>query len=263
MNIFTRSIFSMRHRPSSRLRRCPAAGFTLAELLISMTVVGLLSGMLAGFYINTTKYTYLSEQKMTINKDMRTITQWMSDDARMANFFVLYASYAVSSRTTASQELLQANSGDFLVFVFYGTPPAGTPVNVRPVIEVVGYYREPYSASNQLAIDPITGAPANLQPVHRFDLTVANGGIPAASYLESVGIPSGATSTTIEALLPNDAAATIASHPIVIQLAKGLADGCLFHNFWGRSVMINGQIVQGNNFMNATNTYNFTVSPRG
>ncbi len=240
-----------------------ASGFTLAELLISMTVVGLLSGMLAGFYTNTTKFTYLSEQKMTINKDMRTITQQMSDDARMANFFVLYSAYTATARATASQELLQANSGDFLVFVFYGTPPAGNAVNVRPVSEIIGYYREPYSASNQLTIDPITLAPANLQPVHRFDLTVANGGIVANSYLETSGLPSGAISTTIEAMLPNDSATTMKTHPIVIQLAKGLADGCLFHNFWGRSVMINGQIVQGNNFMNATNTYNFTVSPRG
>ncbi len=234
-------------------------------MLISMSVIGLLTGMLAGFYTNTTKYSYLSEQKMVIDKDMRTLTQWMSDDARMANFFVMFSAYTAASRATPSQELLQANSGDCLVFVFYGTPPAGTGphVNVRPVIELVGYYREPYSTSNQLAIDPMTGAPVNLQPVHRFDISTANGGIPANSYLESVGIPSGATSTTVEALMPNDAAATIASHPFVIQLAKGLADGCLFHNFWGKSVMINGQIVQGNNFMNATSTYNFTVSPRG
>jgi len=254
-------LFPMNRRRPSR-SRTGAAGFTLAEMLISMTVIGLLSGMLAGFYTNTTKYTYLSEQKMTINKDMRTLTMQMSDDARMANFFVMFPSYTATARATPSQELLQANSGDFLVLVFYGTPPTGTAVNVRPVTEIIGYYRAPYQ-SNQLAIDPITNAPVNLQPVRRFDISVAKGTIPANSYLESVGIPSGAASTTVEALLPNDTQATIDSHHIVVQLAKGLADGCLFHNFWGKSVMINGQIVQGNNYMNATNTYNFTISPRG
>jgi hypothetical protein len=135
------------------------------------------------------------------------------------------------------------------------------------VSEIVGYYREPYSASNQLTVDPITGAVSTgataLEPVHRFDLSVANGTLAANMYLENTNVPTGGTSTTIEALLPNDSAATIAGHPIVVQLAQGLADGCLFHNFWGKSVMINGQIVQGSNYVSASDTYNFTISPRG
>jgi hypothetical protein len=174
----------------------------------------------------------------------------------------MYSNYTMSSRSSASQELLQANSGDFLVFVFYGNSVTGAPVNVRPVSELVGYYREPYQA-NQLYLDPITSASASLEPVHRFDISVANGTLAANQYLESTNVPGGGTTTTLEALLPSDSPTVIATHPIVVQLAKGLADGCLFHNFWGKSVMINGQIVQGNNYMSASDTYNFTISPRG
>jgi prepilin-type N-terminal cleavage/methylation domain-containing protein len=244
------------------LRRRLRAGFTLAEMVVSLGISAVLMDMLVKFYVEEAKYMYTNEQKLTINKDMRVLTAQMSDDARYANFFVMYSNYTVSARTSPSQELLQANSGDFLVFVFYGNNTSSAPVNVRPISELVGYYREPYQ-SNQLYLNPMTNAPASLEPVHRFDLSVANGTLPANQYLESASVPSGGVTTTIEALLPDASAATIASHPIVVQLANGLADGCLFHNFWGKSVMINGQIVQGDNYMSASDTYNFTISPRG
>lgn len=51
--------------------------------------------------------------------------------------------------------------------------------------------------------------------------------------------------------------------PIVIELSRGLADGRLFFNFYDRSILVRGEIVHpGNLRREATNTYNFTVSPR-
>lgn len=248
----------------SRLRRYGAPGFSLMEMMVSTIVIGLLFGMLAKFQYESLNNMALSTDKSVINKDMRLLTSQMSDDARYANFFVLYSAYAVASRSTASQELGMANSGDFVVFVFYGSPPSGGLFNVRPVSELVGYYRAPYQA-NQTTLDPITDQPTSLglEPVRRFDLSVANGTLAANQYLESTNIPSGGTSTTLEALLPNANQSTIDAAPIVVQLAQGLSDGCLFHNFWGKSIMINGQIVQGNNYLSTQDTYNFTISPRG
>ena len=51
----------------------------------------------------------------------------------------------------------------------------------------------------------------------------------------------------------------------MIELSEGLSDGRLFHNFYGRSVMVNGEIIQdtGKGARVASNTYNFTISPRG
>jgi len=245
-----------------RLRGAP--GFTLMEMGISTLIVALLFGMLAKFQYESLNNMALSTDKSIINKDMRLLTSQMSDDARYANFFVLYSAYAVASRSTASQELGQANSGDFVVFVFYGSAPSGGAFNVCPVSEIVGYYRAPYQ-SNQTSLDPITNQPTSLglEPVRRFDLSVANGTLAANQYLEATNVPTGGTSTTLEALLPNASQSTIDAHPIVVQLAQGLADGCLFHNFWGKSIMINGQIVQGNNYLSTQDTYNFTISPRG
>jgi hypothetical protein len=234
------------------------------EMMLSVGITSLLFGMMVKFQYESLNNMAVSTDKSIINKDMRLLTSQLSDDARYSNFFVLYSAYAATSRSSASQELGQANSGDFLVFVFYGSPPSGGKFNVSPVSEIVGYYRAPYAA-NQTTLDPITNQPTSLglEPVRRFDLSVANGTLAANQYLESTNVPTGGTSTTIEALLPNDSQTTIDSHQIVVQLAQGMADGCLFHNFWGKSIMINGQIVQGNNFLSAQDTYNFTVSPRG
>jgi len=259
--------FPMTLRSASRLasRRRSASGFSLAEMMVSLTIFSLLMGMIVEFSVESSKNMYLSEQKCTINKDMRNLTSQMSDDARDANFFVMYSNYTMAARTTASQELLQANSGDFLVLVTYGTPPSTLKFNIRPVASIVGYYRAPYQ-TNQTVIDPITGqAAVGLEPVRKFTLTVGNG-LAANQYLLATGsadLPAGGTATTLEALLPDASQATIDSHTIVVQLAQGLADGCLFHNFWGKSVMLNGKIVQGNNDTSVHDTYNFTISPRG
>lgn len=63
-------------------------------------------------------------------------------------------------------------------------------------------------------------------------------------------------------LLP--ALSTLGTHEEIIELSKGLSDGKLFFNFYDRSITIQGEILHnGSNLKRATNTYNFTVSPRG
>jgi hypothetical protein len=51
-------------------------------------------------------------------------------------------------------------------------------------------------------------------------------------------------------------------------MSKGLANGRLFYNIRSKSVMVNGQIIHRGGlgktrYERATNTYNFTISPRG
>src|SRR5690606_9668705 len=70
------------------------------------------------------------------------------------------------------------------------------------------------------------------------------------------------TSSAISLLPP---VSSIDSWPKVVELSDGLSNGRLFHNFYGRSVMVNGEIIQdsGGKTRVASNTYNFTISPRG
>ena len=66
---------------------------------------------------------------------------------------------------------------------------------------------------------------------------------------------------TIESLIP--AISTVGTHETIVELSEGLADGKLFYNFRERSIMVNGQIYHGNDYKRVTDTYNFTISPRG
>jgi len=248
-----------------RRARLVARGFTLVEMSIAVTIFALCFGMVAGFYANTMGANFVTEQKNLINRDMRNMTLQFSYDACQSSFFVLYSNYTATSRATPSQELLSGDNGDFIVFVTYGAPPSAVKFNIRPISEIIGYYRAPYQA-NQVSIDPITNEPSTVMPVRKFDISVANGTIPANQYLLATGstdLPAGGTATTLEALLPNDSQATIDSHQIIIQLAQGLNNGLLFSDLLNHSIMINGAVMHGNNNVSATDTYNFTVSPRG
>lgn len=116
-------------------------------------------------------------------------------------------------------------SGDFLVLVFRD------PLNSTRIERLVGYYR--------------AAAPGVEGPVRKF-----------------VQNFSPSSTSTVESLLPG--AAAINSFPEVIEVSRGLSNGRLFYNFYDRSIMVKGEIIhRGTATRRATNTYNFTVSPRG
>lgn len=116
-------------------------------------------------------------------------------------------------------------SGDFLVLAFVDDD------NPSLYTAVIGFYRAATADSEG--------------PVMRFSTLFDS---PQADSLEN--------------LLP--APSTLGTHNEIIELSKGLSDGQLFYNFFNRSITVQGEILhQGSNLKRATNTYNFTVSPRG
>jgi hypothetical protein len=170
-----------------------------------------------------------------VNRDIRAFTSEMTDNATYANFFQIYPDFAKRTVTDSATEVTtdasvnDGLSGDFLLLV-YRDPGDDTKTN-----RLVGYYRSPKNGSD----------PDSEGPVRKFDITVS---------------PS--SSASIWTLIPD--ASTAGTWPEVIELSQGLADGKLFYNYYDRSVMVKGQIFhRGNLSKRATNTYNFTVSPRG
>lgn len=138
----------------------------------------------------------------------------------------IFANYFIIYQSFTDRSILNDGlSGDFLLLV-YRDPDA--PERTE---RLVGYYRS---------------AGANAEgPVRKFDLAFS---------------PS--SSADVDTLLPSKS--TEDDHPEVIELSKGLSDGRLFYNFYDRSIMVRGEILhKGSLKKRATNTYNFTVSPRG
>ena len=219
----------------SRSGRASTAGFSLVEIVVTTAIISLIVGSSAGFFIQALGSYYYDSGKLLVNRDIRTFTSEMTDNATYANFFQIYPDFAtrtvtdVATSVTTDASVNDGLSGDFLLLV-YRDPGDDTKTN-----RLVGYYRSPSDAS----------APDSEGPVRKFDITIS---------------PS--SNAPVWSLIPAESTASI--WPEVIEVSQGLADGKLFYNYYDRSVMVKGQIFhRGNITKRATNTYNFTVSPRG
>src|SRR5690606_6780835 len=131
---------------------------------------------------------------------------------------------------TVDASLNDGLSGDMLVLVY---TDVDSPSKIN---RLVGYYRDADDEDSE-------------GPVRTFDIAIN---------------PS--STAPIWTLLPP--VNSRGNWPEVIEISKGLADGKLFYNFRDRSVMVKGQIIHRGGigktrYERATNTYNFTVAPRG
>jgi prepilin-type N-terminal cleavage/methylation domain-containing protein len=225
------------HAPLRDSRR----GLTLVELLIATTIAGVVTVGIFSVFLQALKIYDYDSKKLTVNRYIRDFTAELTENATFANYALIFPDFSTRANVspvlnpdTGNIETAGINvpvedgqSGDMLVLVFVD------PANDKKIKRIVGYYRAA----------PTRGAAG---PVRRFEREFE---------------PS--SDSTAVALLP--ANSTIEDWPQVIELSEGLSDGRLFHNFYGRSVMVNGEIIQdsGGRTRVASNTYNFTISPRG
>ncbi len=208
-------------------------GFTLVEVVVTATVSAVLTVGVLGYFLTMYKIGFVNQERNLINANMRSLTSTLMQDGRQSSYFVLYRSTDEKDHDKANDRRLDGNSGDLLVFVYTGEGSGGG-LNASSIERFVAYYR--------LSVDG--GVEGGFSPVRRLERNFESG-----------------SSEPIEALLPEES--ELAQADEVIELSRGLADGRLFYNFWGRSVMINGQIYHGNKAKRVTETYNFTISPRG
>lgn len=225
-------------------------GFTLSEVLVTTTIAALVMGATAVFFKQQLNIYHFDMGKNRVNRDIRAFTSELTDNATYANGFLVFPNFNTRSYTenvtkedgttvvTTNPAIMSRGlSGDMLVLYF------SDPDNDDAVTRLVGYYRAP--------IDPTVTDPEDeraLGPVRKFDITI--------------NPPSDAP---IYTLLPNTS--TYATNGEVIELSKGLANGKLFYHI-GKCIMVNGQIIHkgglgDTRYKRATNTYNFTISPRG
>lgn len=205
-----------------------------------MVALGISTIVLAGlmaFNIQLIKGGLFSEHKNRINRDIRKVTTDLGQVAKESNYFIIYPSFATDDRNDSDDRLVSNESGDFILFVY--TAPYYVSYGTQPVERIVGFFR------SSGKVDDLN----NVGPIMRFDVTLTS----PVDITTSSG-------TTLESLIP---AADSVNATQVLELSKGTANGKLFYNFGNKSAMINGQIYHGNHANRATDTYNFTVSPRG
>lgn len=238
------------------------AGFTLAEVIVTMGVAAVLA---VGTYSLTTQtglIMYESEEKININRDIRAVTNQMSTLAREANHAILYTSYDKARRALAHAdneevERQDGEAGDFLA-LFWSTPefPAD-PQSSRIISRIVGFYR----SGDVSTVDGVIG------PVRKFDtleLLDDDGGVPDGVIPpeESQGLGTNVYWALLAKYAPL-ADKDSDKHRVVLEIARGLANNRLFFKYTQRAIVVNGQIIHGSAAKEVTNTYNFTISPQG
>lgn len=221
--------------PNTKVQSCSPisckCGFTLTEVLISVAVTSFLVIGVLGFYITNYKIGYVNQERNLINADFRSLTGKLIADGRQSNYFMIYNSIAAADHASASDRITDGGAGNLLLFVT--TTGGGSTFNADRITRIVYYFRATQ-----------TGDSDELVSLQRYEQAVNT----------SAGTP-------LESLIVD--ASVLLSADELVEESRGLADGHLFYNFWGRSVMVNGQIYHGNNAKRVTETYNFTVSPRG
>ena len=265
--------------PRSNFTKPTAAGFTLAEIIVTLGLISLLIAGVVPFFATNYRYLFTGEQKLLINSDIRDLTNELVETARASNFFVLYQSFnnqtvggvtirrdANNNGTVNANDRRQADQGgNFLLFVYYEDPyfdsrffdgdETNNPeiINVR-VNRLVGYWTAPNrQTSGETAL-------------YMFDTDDRKSG---TSWTTSWGTTLPATVDSahpIESLLPaaTSAWASHASATLLVNDLQGLAPGSFdFVNFQNRSVLVRLKILHGNQAKRVTNTYNFTITPRG
>jgi len=264
---------------SERTQR--SGGFTLVELIVTMTISSIVLVGVIPFFLSNFKYLYTGEQKLLINSDIRHLTNELVETARSSNYFVLYESFYPQSLggntvkrdrngsgvVNLGDRLQAGQEGSFIVFVFYNDPyydsrlydgiTTNNPNIMTVVVErIVGYWVAPNRE--------ISGENA----MYSFDTNdYKTSG--AASWHAPWGTTFPVTTSaanTVESLIPP---ATYvwgknAGFDIIVNDMEGLtSNGLFFENFQNRSALVRTKILHGNQAKRVTNTYNFTITPRG
>jgi prepilin-type N-terminal cleavage/methylation domain-containing protein len=257
-----------------------SGGYTLSEIMIVVTIFGLVMAGVIPFFLMNLKSQFAGEQKLLINGDIRKVTNQMVENAREANSFVIYQGFCPQNRWDGVAEKRDADgsgavnffdrmqngsSGDFVVLVYYSDPYFDTrfydgnasnnpTISSGIVNRIVGYWVAP---NRRLAGE---------NAIYSFDTNAYKGALATWTTSWGVTFPATLSSTvTIESLLPP---ATVAysqatEFPILINDLSGLSNNYTFYNYQNKSIITRCKILHGNQAKRITNTYNFTITPRG
>jgi prepilin-type N-terminal cleavage/methylation domain-containing protein len=246
----------------------PRNGFTLVEIMVALTVSGLLMGGVMSFYIQNLKGMYASDQRIKLAGQINRFSNELIVQASRSNQFVLFKSatpadfdgvnLAPDSGNSDRQNIVTIDenddplhpAGDFVVFVHFEIPkPTDEPVHRISKLE--GYFLSTTTAGGTGQVRKVV-----------IDLSSA---------------PS--TNTVEQILTANWATAKFSNY---FPLVRGLAvpeviDGTavtgtptprLFYMSATRNVIITGQIFSSSKNTNTTdwktytNSFCFNITPR-
>ncbi len=220
----------------SKSKRSPQ-GFTLLELVFAVAIFSVLMFAFYQLTLASSRIVFDTEAKLRITRDVRSFTGELSRSGLSASIAYIYPNR--DTNLVPGARLPENGTGDFVLFVRTEPFDDTDPNSSIHITRLTAYIRE---------VPP--GADAG--PVVRYEQTFP------MDNNSRVGTGSTNTAESMAAAM-----LTSVTPREVLQLSRGLADERLFINYAGRSIVVNGEILHGNNNRRLTNTYNFTVTPRG
>lgn len=128
---------SLHLRGSTRQRYFGLLGMTLVEVILALTLMGLLSGAMGMALYNTSLSGIRSNQNSMIDNEMRIFVELVQRHAQTSDFALSYKSPDVEDRNEATDRLSHNEWGDFIVFVRMGMPELRTSGGrLRPVTKL-------------------------------------------------------------------------------------------------------------------------------
>lgn len=115
-------------------------GMTLVEVILALSLMGLLSGAIGMALYNTSLSSIRANQNSMIDNEMRIFTEIVQRYALTSDFALAYNSPDIEDRDDPSDRLIQRAWGDFIVFAKMGIPNANQSnsaiMRMRPITEL-------------------------------------------------------------------------------------------------------------------------------
>ena len=244
-----------------------ARGFTLVEIMITVTLMGFIMAGVMTFYLQNVRSMYASEQRLKLAGEIKRFSNELVVQASRSNQFVLFKSARAvdfdgtggpnDTNDTVRQIIDIDNptnplhpAGDFVVFIYYEIPkPAAQPFH--RITKLEGYYLNAINAGTLGALRKIV-----------IDLS----GAPSTNTVEAI-LKANWSTAQFTTYFPNARGLAV---PEVIDgvPTNNAASARLFYMSDARNVIISGQIYSSNkevttgDFKTYTNTFSFNVTPR-
>jgi prepilin-type N-terminal cleavage/methylation domain-containing protein len=244
-------------------------GFSLVEILVAMTVSGLLMAGVMAFYIQSLKSMYASDQRIKLAGQINRFSNELIVQASRSNQFVLFKSPAAADFNGTNPAPDSGNSdrqtitsiddedplhpaGDFVVFVYYEIPKP-TAQAVHRISKLEGYFLN-------------AGIPGSTGPVRKVVIDLSSA--PSTDSIEKILTDNwGTTKAVFSTYFPLVRGLAV---PEVIDgtAASGTPSPRLFYMSASRNVIITGQIFSSSQNTNTkdwrtyTNSFCFNITPR-
>ena len=244
-------------------------GFSLVEVMVSMTIMSVLMSGVISFYLQNVKSMYASEQRIRLAGQIKRLSNELVVQASRSNQFVLFksaratdfdGSNAAPNSNNSDRQVINISdptsplhpAGDFVVFVYYEIPK---PVNqaFHRISKLEGYFLSTTNA----------GGIGQLKKVV-IDLSAA----PSTNSIESILTSNWSTTAVFTTYFPQ--ARGLATPEVVdgSPVVDGGASSRMFYMSDARNVIISGQVYSSvkdtttSDSRTYTDTFSFNVTPR-